>query len=176
MLKTCLLLLFFFSSSFAVEQPTFSERSAPKTIVVTASFLPLTLEVLTADTLVPIAILEPKSKNVFEKYGIDFQGNCYDCDLANLKISRQKLVFTNVCDAKQSIAMKVLFIKKLNNQIIIGTPNSQWILFKIAKEGVYQLKIEGNRMIKEGFKVSTFFTLNKKLRQFKVHDCGDFQG
>lgn len=176
MLKTCLLLLFFLSFGFALELPTFSESRTPKTIVVPPPFLPLTLEELIADTLVPITILEQKSKKVFEKYGIDFQGNCYDCDLVNLKISRQKLVFTNVCDATQSIALKVLFIKKVNNQIIIGTPNSQWVLFKIAKEGVFQLKTEGSRMTNEGFKMSTFFTLKKKKHQFKVHDCGDFQG
>ena len=176
MLKSCLLSLLFLSFGFAVEQPTFSERNIPKTIVAPAAFLPLTLEELMDDTLVPIAILEQKSKKVFEKYGLDFQGNCYDCDLANLKISKQKLVLTNVCDATQSEVLKVLFIKKVNNQIIIGTSNSQWVIAKIAKEGVYQLKIEGELVTKESLRVSAFFTAKKKMRQFKVHDCGDFQG
>lgn len=176
MFISCLLSLLFLSFGSAVELPIFSVSRTPKTIAVSPPFLPLTLGELIADTLAPIAILEPKSKKVFEKYGIDFQGNCYDCDLVNLKISRQKLVFTNVCDATQSIALKVLFIKKVNNQIIIGTPNSQWVLFKIAKEGVFQLKTEGSRMTNEGFKISTFFTLKKKMHQFKVHDCGDFEG
>lgn len=74
MLKSCLLSLLFLSFGLADEKTTFSERSTPKKIAVPPPFLPQTLEELTADTLVPIALLEPKSKKVFEKYGIDFQG------------------------------------------------------------------------------------------------------
>lgn len=176
MLKPCLLLLLFLSFGFATKKTIVSERSTPKTIAIPKPFLPLTVEELTADTLVPIAVLKQKSKKFSEKYGLDFQGNCYDCDLANLKISRQKLVFTNVCDATQSVALKVLFVKHISNQLIIGTPNSRWIFAKMEKEGVYQLKVEGSRITKVGFRTSIFFTSKKKLHQFKVHDCGDFQG
>ena len=74
MLNSCLLSLLFLSFVLADEKTTFSERNIPKTIAIPASFLPLALEELMADTLVPITILEQKSKNVFEKYGLDFQG------------------------------------------------------------------------------------------------------
>jgi hypothetical protein len=176
MLKPCLLFVLFLSFGFSVDKNTFSEGSAPKPTAIPAPFLPITFEEVSGDTLVPITIVEPKSKKVFEKYGLEFQGNCYECDLVNLKISKQKLVVTNVCDVTKSIALKVLLIKNSNNQLTISTPNSQWTIAKMAKEGVYQLKIEGNRISKKGFRMSTFFTPKKKLRQFEIHDCGDFQG
>ena len=33
--------------------------------------------------LVPLEIVNPQSENPYKKYGIEFQGNCYDCDSKN---------------------------------------------------------------------------------------------
>jgi hypothetical protein len=45
--------------------------------------------------LIPIEIVDPKSTNVYEKYGLEFSGNCYACDLANLSISEKSIKLTN---------------------------------------------------------------------------------
>lgn len=48
--------------------------------------------------LTPIELKESKSKNVFKKYGTEFSGNCYACDLAIFKLNKKNFDIVNVCD------------------------------------------------------------------------------
>jgi len=48
--------------------------------------------------LVPVTVLNPKSKNAYEKYGIEFSSNCYACDLAAISGGKKSFDIINVCD------------------------------------------------------------------------------
>lgn len=55
---------------------------------------------LKLDTLVPLTIVKEESKNVYEKFGIDFSGYCYACDAADLVLSNEQIQLINTCDPK----------------------------------------------------------------------------
>ena len=126
--------------------------------------------------LIPIDTVNSKSKNVYEKFGLEFQGNCYDCDLAALSIAEKTIKLTNVCDEKQNQVLEVLEIKNTNNEVIIKTKQFNFIFSEIDKVPIYELKITGNTINFEGLRISRYYTLKKLLKKFKEHDCGDFEG
>lgn len=127
-------------------------------------------------TLVPIDILDIKSKDVYEKYGIEFSGNCYSCDLASLSVTRNKIVWTNVCDEKDAFEVSNFTIYSEGNKTILKTPDRTYILIQIEKAPVYELVVEGQKLELNNKRVAKYFTTKKALPLFKEHDCGDFEG
>lgn len=126
--------------------------------------------------LVPIDTVDSKSKNVYKKYGVEFTGNCYACDLANISITEKSIKLTNVCDEKQNQIYKVIKIINLDNRIELKTKQNDFIFTKIDNAPIYELKIIGNKVKNENLRISKYFTLEKILNKFEQHDCGDFQG
>ncbi|WP_336960758.1 hypothetical protein [Chryseobacterium contaminans] len=126
--------------------------------------------------LVPIDVLETKSKNVYEKYGIEFSGNCYSCDLASLSITKNKIKWTNICDEKDSFEMSDFSVSGEGNTTILKTSDRTYILTKIDKAPVYELVVEGKKLELNKKRVAKYFTTQKALPLFKEHDCGDFEG
>lgn len=126
--------------------------------------------------LIPIDVLDNKSTNVYEKYGIEFSGNCYSCDLASLSITKSKIIWTNICDENDTFEINDLSFSNQGNKTIIKTPERTYTLDKIDKAPVYELVIEGEKLELKNKRISKYFTIKKALPLFKEHDCGDFEG
>ncbi len=128
------------------------------------------------DTLIPIEIVNKKSKNVYKKYGLEFTGNCYACDLAEFKIKKNAISIINVCNIQNIINLPIVNQKSDENQIIIETKTYKFIFKKIETEPIYKLEIVNGKFDKKNLRISQYYTFKKNLPKFEVHDCGDFQG
>lgn len=126
--------------------------------------------------LVPIDTVDSKNKDVFKRYGIEFDGNCYTCDLAELFINDKMIQLTNVCDEKRNKSFDIITITKSGNRIEIKTAQNDFVFTEIDKAPVYELKITGNGTQIEMLRLSAYYTLKKILKKFEEHNCGDFQG
>ncbi|REC78518.1 hypothetical protein DRF60_08680 [Chryseobacterium elymi] len=126
--------------------------------------------------LVPIDLLNRKSTNTYEKYGIEFSGNCYSCDLASLSITNDKMVWTNVCDENDTFKINGFSFSIEENKTILKTSERTYILTQIDKAPVYELLVEGQKLQLNNKRISRYFTTKKTLPHFKEHDCGDFEG
>lgn len=126
--------------------------------------------------LIPIDLLNNKSTNVYEKYGIEFSGNCYSCDLASLSITKDKMIWTNVCDKNDTFKIDDFSFSNEENKTIVKTSERTYIIIQIDKAPVYELTVEGKKLELDNKRVSRYFTTQKALLLFKEHDCGDFEG
>ncbi len=133
-------------------------------------------DVLKLSELIPIDTINPTSKNVYEKYGLEFSGNCYDCDLAEIRISRNSLYFVNVCAESENLAWPILETKPSPNQVIYKTRDYDFIFTEIDKAPVYELQVKRKEWPFENLRVSSWYTTKTALKKFKSHDCGDFDG
>ncbi|AZA83548.1 hypothetical protein C1637_15150 [Chryseobacterium lactis] len=127
-------------------------------------------------SLVPVDLLDSKSTNVYEKYGLEFSGNCYSCDLASLSVTKKKIIWTNVCDEKDTFEINDFSFTNEGNKTILKTPEGTYIVTKIDKAPVYEVVLEGQKLEMKNKRISRYFTTKKALSLFKEHDCGDFEG
>ena len=128
------------------------------------------------ETLVPIEILDEHNTNVYEKYGIEFSGNCYACDLASLSITNNHIIWTNVCDEEDTFEITDFSFTTEGNQTILKTTDRTLLLTQIDKVPVYELVIEGKKLEMDNKRIAKYFTTKAALPNFKEHDCGDFDG
>lgn len=126
--------------------------------------------------LVPIEIKNSDSKNVFQKYGTEFTGNCYACDLAYIKINKKNFDLVNVCDENDFKRFKEFSYNKTGNKFIIKTSETTFILTKVEDESIFRLSIEGKKPEFKNKRLSEFYTPKNLIEKFEEHDCGDFQG
>lgn len=126
--------------------------------------------------LYPVELVNPKSKNIYEKYGIEFSGVCYACDLAEIRINPQEIDFINVCDNKD-IARVTAFKYTIDEHRLIAEKEGQALIFtKIDAAPVYALEIIGAAFSFENKRIIKYYVPKKIIKRFKQHDCGDFQG
>jgi len=126
--------------------------------------------------LTPIEIKDSKQKDVFKKYGIEFGGVCYSCDLAIFKINKKSFDIVELCDEKNFHSYKDFSYQKTGNSLKITTPESTFIFTKVENEPIYKLKIEGQKPEFKNMRISEFYTQESLIEKFEEHDCGDFQG
>lgn len=126
--------------------------------------------------LVPIDVLETKSTNVYEKYGIEFSGNCYSCDLASLSITKNRIIWTNICDEKDVFEINNLTTSGEGNKTILKTSDRTYILTQIDRAPIYELVVEGQKLELNNKRIAKYFTTKEALPHFKEHDCGNFEG
>lgn len=155
------------NSDIKIEKP-----SAKSMVAIEAG----TIKMEDISKLIPIDIINSKSTNVYKKYGLEFSGNCYACDLANLSIGEKTIKLVNVCDEKINLSFEILNISESNDRIEIKVKQTYLVFSKIDKAPVYELKINGNDLEAENLRISRYYTLSKILHKFEQHDCGDFQG
>lgn len=120
--------------------------------------------------LSPLKILDAANKNVHHKYGIEFSGNCYECDLAEILITDKAIRLTNVCDIKLSVSLDVNTINYLPESIEVVTDKGNFLLTEIDDAPVYKLKITGKKSEGENLRIATYFTLRKSIEKFEQHD------
>ncbi|MDE3247383.1 MAG: hypothetical protein KGO82_01905 [Bacteroidota bacterium] len=126
--------------------------------------------------LVPVALLNPKSKKISEKYGIEFQGNCYDCDLASFHLTKKRLEWINVCNPTDRWIDELYTYKPMSDGILITSKNTEFRFTKVESIPVYELKVSGDKLTLKNKRFSKFYTTKEQLRKFKQHDCGEFDG
>lgn len=126
--------------------------------------------------LVPIHLLNSKDVDVYEKYGIEFSGNCYSCDLASLSVKKNKMIWTNVCDDDDTFVIDNFIFYNEANKTILKTSERTYILTRIEEAPIYELIIEGEKLELENKRLSRFYTTKQALKLFKEHDCGEFDG
>ncbi|KFF12034.1 hypothetical protein N6B72_02985 [Chryseobacterium soli] len=144
---------------------------SPENNTVLKSYIPVDLS-----TLVPIDVLNTKSTDVYEKYGIEFSGNCYSCDLASLSITKDTMIWTNVCDENDTFKIDDFSYSTEGSKTIVKTSERTYIITQIDKAPIYELVVEGKKLELNNKRVSRYFTTKKALSLFKEHDCGDFEG
>jgi hypothetical protein len=133
---------------------------------------------LVLDSLTPVELLNKYSENVYEKYGLEFSGNCYACDLAEVKINAQSITIFNTCDHKNRVDLKILNTEISENNLKIETQKVIFTFLKISNkenEALYHLQLDGS-FLKKNLRLGEFYIFTKSLPKFDVHDCGDFQG
>ena len=126
--------------------------------------------------LVPVEIKKPGSKDIFKKYGIEFSGNCYACDLAVFRLNKKNFDIVNLCDKDDIYRLSDFNYEKKADTLKITTPGTNFIFIKIENEPIYQLKIEGKKPKLKNKRFSEFYTTENLLQKFEEHDCGDFGG
>jgi hypothetical protein len=126
--------------------------------------------------LSPITVLDPKSQNLYEKYGIEFKGYCYDCDLAAISINKKYFDIINVCDKNNFYRIENFSYEPYPNKLIVKTEKNEFIFTKIEAVPIYELKILGDKFLLKGKRISKFYTQEKELTKYKQHDCGEFGG
>jgi hypothetical protein len=126
--------------------------------------------------LVPLEIVDSTNSNVYEKFGIDLAGNCYDCDLAKIKINKKTFAFVNVCDTTDFYRIGNFTSSSTKTELKITTNANKFVFTKIDDLTVYKLEISGTILSLKNKRISKYYTNEKNLKKFKQHDCGDFQG
>lgn len=126
--------------------------------------------------LVPVKVVHPNSKNVYEKFGIDFDGNCYTCDLAVIQFNMKYFDLVNVCDAKDVYRTEKFSYDLLPDGIRIKTEKGELLLSRVGVGPVYELKVTGGGGALKNKKLVKYYTPKAELKKFKQHDCGEFDG
>ncbi|WP_298136752.1 hypothetical protein [Flavobacterium sp.] len=125
--------------------------------------------------LVPLTIVDSTSQDVYEKYGIEFSGNCYACDLAKIEINKKHIDLVNVCNEEDVQRFEILSYSNDNKILKIKTKEQEFLLTKMDEAPIYKLTINGKELTLENKRIAMYFTQSKTLNKFKEHDCGDFE-
>lgn len=129
-----------------------------------------------SDTLVALELIQKDSKNVFEKYGIDFTGYCYACDAADIIIENKQIRLVNACDKEIVETFPIIKSTTTKEGMTFKTKSGTFEFKWIESVPVYELKITGNIPKKDNLRINRYFTISQAVPRFEVHDCGDFQG
>ncbi|WP_158961374.1 hypothetical protein [Myroides fluvii] len=153
-----------------VQQATTKEEVA-KAFATTAA-----LKKISSELLVPMEIVEPAAKEVTAKYGLEFGGNCYACDVVNILIDGEMITLMNACDLHSQVSYTIESVEEKGKQISIRTQSHTFVFEQVEEYPVYSLKVQGDEIDESMFREASFYTLRSLLETFEVHDCGDFEG
>jgi len=126
--------------------------------------------------LLPVTILEESEKDVYKKYGIEFNGNCYSCDLATIDVNRKEVIFTNICDSLARVKFQITGLEENQDNIKVKAEKFTFT-FKNTSDGpVIEFSLDGEMEFNEKLRLSKYYIPSKTLEKFEVKDCGEFQG
>jgi len=135
-------------------------------------FLQLSSEILT-----PLELLDEESNEVVSKYGLEFGGVCYACDIANIRLDNEQITLINACDKDKKISFKIVHLKLNGDQLTVITAFNEFSFHKIEESPVvYKLTVVGDNIEETYFREAFFYTLSSQITRFDVHDCGEFEG
>ncbi|MFY1047350.1 hypothetical protein [Chryseobacterium sp. GP-SGM7] len=126
--------------------------------------------------LVPIEIKDVKNKDVFKKYGIEFTGNCYACDLAEFKFNKKNFDLVSLCEKNDFHRYKEFKYENSENSLKIITSDATFIFTKVENDPIYKLSIEGKKPQLKNKRISEYYVPQRLIEKFEEHDCGDFGG
>jgi len=176
-IHSILVTLLFFSCSSNSPKSS-SENLSDKTINTdTSNTNPLDSKFFDLELdLISLEIVDSNNTDVFTKYGIITSGMCYDCNLANISISKGKIQFANICDSTNRVSYDITTIEKKGSTVEINTKENIFTLEAINEGKVYRLSSKGNSGLNKNLKLVEYYTGKKYISKFKLHDCGDFEG
>ncbi|MDM1408073.1 hypothetical protein [Myroides sp. DF42-4-2] len=134
------------------------------------------LKKISSELLIPMELVEPNAKEVTTKYGLEFGGNCYACDVANILIDGEMITLMNACDLNSQISFIIESVEEQGQQINIRTKLHTFVFEQVDDYPVYSLKVIGEELDESIFREGAFYTLRSLLQTFEVHDCEDFEG
>lgn len=133
-------------------------------------------EYLKIDTLCALEIVNPESKNVYQKYGIDFGGTCYACDVADVVITGENIRLVNVCNKEVTETFLILSSVETKNGFKLSSTACEFIFSKLSDAPIYELKITGKMKSNRELRIHKYYTTPTDLLKFGLCDCEDFQG
>ncbi len=77
----------------------------------------ITINLSDYNKLALIEIKDSKQKDVFKKYGIEFGGVCYSCDLAIFKINDKSFEIASLCNEKDFHSYQKFSYEKTDNNL-----------------------------------------------------------
>jgi len=134
---------------------------------------------IVGDTLFAMEIMQEGSKDPYKKYGYDFSGHCYGCDVADILISDGIIYLINF-EPRLKQQHDYTTIINDGDKIIIPSKNVKFTFEKINDAPIYKLTVDGT--LKESkleylkLRMGTYYTTRQALSKFEVRDCGDFDG
>ena len=131
---------------------------------------------LFGDTLVGLEIVNPDESDPYKKYGFEFGGHCYGCDLADILITSNGISLINSCQTGDKKEYEQRMLKNGVNRLVIVTEKADFIFEKIEKVRVYRLTIEGDAEQHKDLRLIEYYTPKSELFKFEIHDCGEFDG
>ena len=131
---------------------------------------------LTSELMIPLEIVEEGNVVATERYGLDFSGNCYACDVANVLVDGEMITLMNACDLENQASFKITDIEAQEKVLIVKTPVNEFVFEQIEEIPVYKVTVTGPLLDKEFFRMGAFYTTESKLKSFSIHDCGEFDG
>lgn len=131
---------------------------------------------LKLDTLVALTIVKEESKNIYEKFGIDFGGYCYACDAADLVLNDEQIQLVNTCDPEVKRTFRIQKKTLTKDGFTLESEGYKFVFLRIDNTPVYILKLLGKPFKNPELRLNSYFTTPKALPKFEIHDCGDFQG
>lgn len=131
---------------------------------------------LFGDTLIGLEIVNPDESDPYKKYGFEFNGHCYDCDLADILITIDGVSLINSCGTDDRLDFEKRMIQNSGDQIVISTEKVKFIFEKIEKGRIYHLTIEGDAEQHKNLRLTEYYTPKSELFKFEIHDCGEFDG
>lgn len=158
------------------QQGETTNGASTKEHVATAFEKTATLKKISSELLVPMEIVNPASKDVTTKYGLEFGGNCYACDVVNILIDGEMITLMNACDLNSQLSYRIESVEEKDKQISIRTQSHTFVFEQVEDYPVYSLKVIGEEIDESMFREASFYTLRSLLETFEVHDCGDFEG
>lgn len=156
-----------------------SAEQTPSTTEVVKESTPIKSEKvnqLMSELLIPMEIANKDAKDITKKYGLEFGGNCYACDVANIIVDGEMINLMNACDIQTQVSFKITKVEEKDKVIIVHTPSNEFVFERIDDYPMYQLTVKGQEIDKEHYRPAGYYTLKSKLETFEVHDCGDFEG
>ena len=178
-MKRALMLIWIVAITMSCKQNNTAEEKAVEQIgAETIVSVPESEKVkqLQSELLVPMEISDKEAKEVTKKYGLEFGGSCYACDVANIIIDGEMINLMNACDLQTQISYKITKIEEKDKMITIHTPLNEFVFERVDDYPVYQLTVKGQVIDQELYRPAAFYTLKSLLESFDVHDCGDFEG
>ncbi len=131
---------------------------------------------LKLDTLIALTIVKEESKNVYEKFGIDFNGYCYACDAADVVLNNEQVQLINTCDPEVKRTFRIQKKNLTKDGFTLESEGYRFVFSRMNNTPVYQLKLLGKPFNNPELRLNSYFTTPKALPKFEIHDCGDFQG
>jgi len=126
--------------------------------------------------LTPLEVVNARSAKPFERYGIDWDGHCYSCNVAELQVMDSVLWLRNVCDSNLKQPLRLLSLQHNGAQVILRCREAVLVLEKMNEAPVYRLTQPVPLRVSEKLQLRSFYTDKSRITRFAVHDCGDFDG
>ncbi|MEC4114646.1 hypothetical protein [Myroides pelagicus] len=134
------------------------------------------IEQLYSEMLVPMEVVNAEADVVTKKYGLEFGGNCYACDVAQLIVDGEMINLLNACDMQTQISFKITKVEEKDKIIEVHTPFNVFSFERVDDYPMFRLQVSGQGIDQTLYRPAIYYTLKSRLDTFEVHDCGDFEG